>query len=57
MDFFDHPFFRNLAPVAFNQQIEITKNIICEECEQAMFTDVESNTICDNCIEKLIEDI
>ena len=57
MDFFDHPFFRNLAPVAFNQQIEITKNIICEECKQAMFTDVESNSICDNCIEKFIEDI
>ncbi len=37
MDFFDHPFFRNLMPIAFKNQLENIQfelDKICEDCHE-----------------------
>ena len=53
MDFFDHPFFRNLMPLAFKNQLENIKNIQCVLCDKPTFTDFELDKICEDCHEDL----
>tara|TARA_B100000902_G_scaffold272142_1_gene258081 strand:- start:13 stop:201 length:189 start_codon:yes stop_codon:yes gene_type:complete len=53
MDFFDHPFFRNLMPLAFKNQLENIQNIQCMLCEKPTFTDFELDKICEDCHEDI----
>ena len=55
MDFIDHPFFRNLMPIAFKNQLELTQNIPCTLCGKSTFTDFELDKICELCHEDIEE--
>ena len=53
MDFSKSELHRNLIQIAFKNQLENTRNILCAICDSPTIVEFYLQNICDNCIDEI----